>query len=313
MRLAAAEIGRVLSRRAVLVLVLVAAGLAIVLASAAAYDSRPLSGTEIDAAQEALAQDTAAYDEERARCLEDPSGADSCDRSRPTLEQYLTRTPLDLAAEVDDRGTVLMVLLAGVGLLIGATFGGADWANGSLGTQLLFEPRRARLWLAKAVAVTLVATVVAAVVAVGFWAGLAGVALVRDLGVGADTWQPVVGTTARGLGLVAAATLGAFALTMVLRSTVATLGALFGFTLLAEALAATLPVTRVTQWTVPHNVLAWVKEGVDLRDGTICSGERIGCVPWYTLGAGQAAAYLGVLTALAVVVSLVVFARRDVD
>lgn len=313
MRLLLAEIGRVLSRRAAVALALVALLLAALLATAAAYDSRPLSGTEIDAAQEALAQDTAAYDDERARCLEDPPGRDVCDRSRPTLEQYLTRTPLDLADEVDDRGTVLMVLLAGVGLLLGATFGGADWANGSIGTQLLFEPRRTRLWLAKAAAVTLVGTVLAALVAALFWAGLAGVALVRELGVPAETWTSVLALSGRGLVLVAAATLGAFAVTMVLHSTVATLGILFGYTLLVEALASTLPVTRMTQWTVPHNVLAWVKDGVDLRDASICIGERIGCVPWYTLGAGHAAAYLGALTAIAVAVSVMGFARRDVD
>ena len=72
MRLLTAEVGRVLSRRTVLVLLLVAVGLAVVLGGAAAYDTRPLSGTEIDAAQEAVSQDAAAYDEERARCLEDP-------------------------------------------------------------------------------------------------------------------------------------------------------------------------------------------------------------------------------------------------
>ena len=319
MKLLTAEVGRVLSRRGVLVLLLVGFGLAVLLAAAAAYDTRPLSGTEIDAAQEAVSQDAAAYDEERARCLTDPvavlgegATAEGCDRLRPTLDQYLVRTPLDLTAEVDDRGTVLMALLAGVGLLVGATFGGADWANRSIGTQLLFESRRVRLWLTKALAVTLVTTVAAALVAALFWGGLSVVALARELGVDTEAWGPVLAMTGRGLALVAGATLGAFALTMVLHSTVATLGALFGYTLVVEALAASLPVARMTQWTVPHNVLAWVKDGVDINDPSICSGEPIGCTPWYTLGAGHAAAYLTVLLAVAVVVSIAVFRRRDV-
>ncbi|MEJ7705780.1 MAG: hypothetical protein WKF82_00035 [Nocardioidaceae bacterium] len=40
-------------------------------------------------------------------------------------------------------------------VLIGATFIGADYASGSLGTQLLFESSRSKVWVAKALAVVL--------------------------------------------------------------------------------------------------------------------------------------------------------------
>ena len=38
-------------------------------------------------------------------------------------------------------------------LLLGTTFAGHDWNTGSMSNQLLFEPRRERVWLAKALAV----------------------------------------------------------------------------------------------------------------------------------------------------------------
>lgn len=319
MRVFVAELGRFLSRRTIAVLLLLAVAVAAVLTVAAAYDTRALSRTEMDAAQEVLRKDTAAYQQELQACRKDPgqyldarATAADCEQLRPQLHSYLVRTPLNLAAEVDERGTVLMVLLAAIGLLVGATFAGADWADRSIGTQLLVETRRERMWLAKAGAVTVAMTAAAALVTAGFWGALRVIALLREVPVPAGTWSEVLATSGRGLALVAAATLGGFALTMLLRRTVATLGLLFGYTLLVEALAATLPVTRMTQWTVPHNVLGWVKDGVQINDRTICSGERIGCQPWYSLGAEHGAAYLGVLLAITVLVSLVAFGRRDV-
>ena len=44
-------------------------------------------------------------------------------------------------------------------LLAGTTFVGHDWNTGSMSNQLLFEPRRGRIWTAKALAVTLMALV----------------------------------------------------------------------------------------------------------------------------------------------------------
>lgn len=319
MRLLLAEAARLLSRRAIVVLLLACMAVAGALAVAAAYDTRALSGTEMEAAREVLRKDTELYEEELATCREDPeeylgggATADDCDQLRPSLDWYLLRKPLNLAGEVDERGPILMVVLAAAGLLAGATFAGADWASGSIGTQLLTESRRLRMWLAKAVAVSATMTVAAAGVTAGFWGVLRLIALARDLPVAPGAWTEVLATSGRGLALVAAATLGGFALTMLLRSTVATLGTLFGYMLLVEGLAASLPLTRMTRWTVPHNVLGWIKDGVAINDNTICTGERIGCLSWYTLDAAHGAAYLGMLLAVTVAASVVVFVRRDV-
>ena len=44
----------------------------------------------------------------------------------------------------------LVILLAILMMLAGTTFAGHDWASGSVSNQLLFEPRRPRVWAAKA-------------------------------------------------------------------------------------------------------------------------------------------------------------------
>ena len=67
-------------------------------------------------------------------------------------------------------------------VIAGSTFVGADWSSGSLTNQLIFEPRRLRLWLAKAVAVVIGSGVVTLVALTGYWLGVGAVAQARDLG-----------------------------------------------------------------------------------------------------------------------------------
>ncbi|MET0861469.1 MAG: hypothetical protein ABW091_10625, partial [Microbacterium sp.] len=119
-------------------------------------------------------------------------------------------------------------------------------------------------------------------------------------------------TSGRALGLVAGVTLGGFALTMLLRHTVGTLGLLFGYAVVGEGLAAALPVDKMSQWSMASNVMAWLHDGQEIYDESICGGSQGACSPYYTLHLTHAAGYLGVLLLLAVVVSVFFFRRRDV-
>ena len=319
MRLLGVELTRFATRRAVVVVVLAALVLTCVMAAAAAYNTRPASGTEREAAEQMMLRQDALNEADYQRCLEDPeeyfdtdATTDSCNSLRPELEWVLPRPELDLAAEVSGRGRVLLVLLAGMAVLVGAFFAGRDWTTGSMTTQLLHEPRRTKVWLTKAVAVMVGAVVSAAVMLVVFWGTLALFAAVRDLGPTDEAWRLVAETSGRGLALVAAVALGGYALTMGLRHTVATLGLLFGYAVVGEALAASLPFERMSQWSLANNVLAWVHDGFEVRDGSLCAGTVGACSPFYTLTLHHAAAYLGALLLIAVVVSLVTFRRRDV-
>src|SRR3954471_7441286 len=169
MRLLGVELGRFRSRRGVVITLLVAAGLAALMVVSAAYATRPPSATERATAQDVYEQELAAGQKEYRRCLDDPQeyyGQDAtaadCESSLPRVEWFLPRGELDLATEVDGRGTVLLVLLAMAAILAAATFSGADWASGSMSNQLLFQPRRVTVWLAKAAAVVVGTTVCAA-------------------------------------------------------------------------------------------------------------------------------------------------------
>jgi ABC-2 type transport system permease protein len=318
-RLLGVELRRLVWRRAVGVLLLVAVALAVVLVVSAAYGTRPPDATELAAAEQQLGRQAEVAQQEYEACLADPGAylgtpariAD-CEGIRASVDWFLERPTLDLAEEVDGRAMVLVVLLAGVGMLVGATFAGADWHSGSLGNQLLFEPRRLRMWLAKAVAVVVGTTVAAAVLVGGFWLALHLVAASRDIGTAPATWDAIADSFWRGLLLVAAVALGSHALSMLLRSTVATIGLLFGYAVLGEGLVASLPFERMSRWSLPNNVQAWLKDGHEVYDESICGPADVRCSPFYELGAGHAAAYLGALLLLAVLVSLVSFRRRDV-
>ena len=46
-------------------------------------------------------------------------------------------------------GLAVVVVVSLLLVLAGTTFAGHDWNSGSMSNQLLFEPRRARVWVAK--------------------------------------------------------------------------------------------------------------------------------------------------------------------
>jgi len=319
MRLLSVELSRFRSRRAVVVILIVAAALAGLLVASAAYDSRPISQAERSAAEREAAQQRVNIDPDYRTCLADPTAyfdtdatQDDCAQILPQADWFLDRSILDLGRELQGRGLTLLVLLAGTAVLVGATFAGADWSSGSMSNQLLFVPRRARVWLTKAVAVVVGATVLSAVVTAAFWGLLYAVSASRGLHTSAATWRDIAETSGRGVALAAAVALGSFAVTMLLRHTGATLGVLFAYAVVGEGLVAALPFDKMTQWSLPYNVAAWLQNGVQVYDNSLPCGDTGSCSSTYILPLGHAAAYLGVLLVLAVVASVLTFRRRDV-
>jgi ABC-2 type transport system permease protein len=319
MRLLGVELARWLARRAVAVTLAVAVVLGALLVGSAAWDTRPADATERAAAERLVEENREAGEAEHRACLAAPEEylgpgaiAAECDSVRPRVEWFLPRDALTIEGELDGRGTVLLALLAVVGIFVGATFAGADWASGSMGTQLLFAPRRLRVWTAKAVAVVVATSVAAALLLAAYWGALAAVAAARGIGTSPETWAGVLQTSGRGVALVGAVTLGGYALTMLSRHTVGTLGLLFGYAVVGEGLAAALPFERMSRWSMATNVRAWLHDGARVFDQSTCDLGETGCSGWYTLSLAHAAAYLGALLLLAVVASLVAFRRRDV-
>lgn len=260
-RLVLTELTRLRWRRAVVVLVAACVLLPLLIGLGTVWDTRPYSPADL-AEGRAQAASQPGFAEEVRACEARPrqfgvSSADDCEELVLSWYTGLYREPLAIQDQLGGSGVgvagVLLVLLT----LVGTTFVGADWGSGSMSNQLLFEPRRLRVWLAKALAVGTVAAVVAAVVQLLVWGGLGAVAATRGLDTPAAVWGEVAWMVARCTFLAALGALVGYALTQLSRSTVFTLGVLFAVSAVSTVLVAALPLgVDRERWLPPTNVLA---------------------------------------------------------
>jgi hypothetical protein len=130
-----------------------------------------------------------------------------------------------------------------------------------------------------------------------------------------DGYQQVLRT-----GVLAAGTaLGGYALTMLFRSTVATVGVVFALAVASGALLGIIGEGS-GRWTPPLNVLAVVQGETSYYDDSSLPPECFtgrgvpdgGCDGTQVITAAQGGLYLGSFLALAVAGSVVSFRRRDV-
>ncbi|MEO7350430.1 MAG: hypothetical protein ABIR34_13120 [Marmoricola sp.] len=324
MRLLAVELNRFRSRRAIALLALAAVLVAAVLVGATAWQTRPLSKADhTDAtAQAALEGQRAEIQQQVRACRADPKSylgpsatAEKCaDALIPGPDAYFPRDPLTLRSALSASGLGLPLALIVIGLMViaGSTFMGADWSSGSLTNQLIFEPRRPRLWLAKAAAVVIGCGLITLVALGGFWLGVGAIAQARDITVSSTEVSHVVWHVLRGVALSMGAGLGAFALTAVFRHTVATLALLFIYSVGGELAVNLLPFEGAGRWSVGNNTFGWLATHHRYFDATItCTpGER--CTSMQVMTHLEAGTFLGILLLIAVMVSLAWFRRSDV-
>jgi ABC-2 type transport system permease protein len=324
MRLLRVELSRLVSRRAVVLIILGAALLTALVAGSTIWETRPVSATDLAQAraqvQEVLSQPD--FQRDLQTCRDSPEdffgpGADESDcevNLVPRPENYLNRSALDLDEQQRGAGVAVVVLVAALMIIVGTTFAGADWATGSMSNQLLFEPRRLRVWGAKAVTVFVTCGVVAAVLLAGFWVALALVAQARDIGTATTVRDQIGWTALRGVVLAACGGLGGYALTMLLRHTVGTLALLFAYAAGGEALLTLVPLDGSSRFSPTYNVFAWLRDGVRVYDQSVACrpGQGPSCDQRLSIGLLDGATYLGVLLVVTLVVSALVFRRRDV-
>lgn len=329
-RLVGAELTRLRWRRAVMVLVAAAVVIPVLVGLATAWNTRPYSDSEVREAR-AQAQSEPGFTDEVRMCERRPGrfgveSAEACEEQVVGWRTNLYREELDLRHELRNSGPGVAVVLGVLLLLVGTTFAGADWASGSMSNQLLFEPRRLRVWWAKAVAVGAVAGVVAVVVQSLFWLGLGLVAASRGIEVPGSVIGEIAWMIARSTGVVGLAALTGYALTMLVRSTVFTLGVTFAISAGGSVLVAALPLgPGKERWMPPINLLAviqgragyWVEppaecftRGAD--PSTYDAAMRQLCNGQATLTVWDGLVFLLVPALLVVVVSLWSFRRRDV-
>jgi ABC-2 type transport system permease protein len=240
MRLLRSEFLRARSRR--LVPMLVVAGLLGILAAMgiAAITANKPTASEVAQAQ-------AQYDKQVQRCLAGrylgPDG--TLPPGYSSLEEYCREQAgpyLDgiLLRDIDEilQGTATFVILLGV--ILAASLGGADWTSNTMTTLLTWEPRRARVFLARALVVVVVVGVITAFLQIVFSGVFALVAATRGstLFLPAHLWTDVAATIARVSAMAVAIGLVAYVIAMIGRSTVSSLGAVFGYLILFEGVIA---------------------------------------------------------------------------
>jgi ABC-2 type transport system permease protein len=250
------EARRLLSRRLFRVLALLALlGIVVSVAIVGARSHRP-SPEEQAALQQDIQQEIQQCIEQKFFSLEPGQ----------TMEQVCTdafadQTPPDeyaLTGLTDTlRGTSFILLV--LGLVIGASAVGADWQAGSMATLLVWEPRRLRVLAVRAIVVG-VAVFVLALLLQGALAGL--LALVANTrgstaGTGGDFTRTVVGVIGRIAVMTAILALIAVAISMIGRTTAASLGVVFVYLALVESLLHVL-IPRITPWLLSVNTAVFV-------------------------------------------------------
>jgi hypothetical protein len=328
MRLVRVELNRLRSRRTVLLLALAGVVVAVVLAVLTAYQTRPLTAADrADAAAQAdLAGNNSVLQSDVAECIKDPEAylgdnatATECrDALVPTVTHYYPRRALDLGSVLDHRGLTrangfgLALILVGLMIIAGCTFAGADWASGSMTNELIFEPRRVRLWLAKAAALLVGSGVVTLVVLAGFWLSLWLVAGARGIDVSSTDVGHIAAHIGRAVLLCMGAALGGFALTMIFRHTVTTLALLFVYSVAGEIVIGLLPWDGVGRFSVGNNVFGWLGTHVSYFDPSIDCAPGSRCTGIQTMSHLESGVFLGVLLLVSVAASIVWFRRSDV-
>ncbi len=325
MRLLLVELTRLRWRRSVVVLLLGCLVVPLVLLIGYGWSTRPISDSDIRQAKDLAAQDASQpwVTDEIERCGSDPEqylgpdgvAADCATAITPTYENYLYRGVVDLGSVREEVGAAAITILTGLMMLVGTTFAGHDWNTGSMSNQFLFEPRRLRVWAAKGLAVTMAGAVVGTVVLALFWGGAALLASSREVTTPPGLWGTIVATQARGVLAIAAGGLLGYALTMLFRSTVATLSLMFGVAIAGSLLIVAVLGEGATRWLLPTNFLAFVLGGFSYYDGSACSYSPDGMVSGNcerTLDMAGGGLVLAVIVVAATGLSLWSTRRRDV-
>lgn len=328
-RLLHVELTRLRWRRAVLLLLLAVVALPVVFGVARAWSTTPPSAEELARVDQQVAEETARpyVQKQLERCLAKPQrfglAADDPDLQAqcesfvlPQREWFLYYETLDLVQERDETGLAVVALVSVLLLLAGTTLVGHDWNSGSMSNQLLFETRRTRVWTAKALVVFAVSLVLSLVVFSSYWLALWAVARSRDLPSSTGILVDCLQDGLRGALVAAGAALGGYALTMLFRSTVATLGVLFAVAVAGGALIAVLGIDA--QFQPQTNIAAVVLDGADyyVQVPDECFTDRpppgIACDEEKVLPAANGSIYVGSFLLLAGAASVLSFRRRDV-
>lgn len=248
-------------------------------------------------------------------CRDQGGSEEDCAYPQPTQADYgLAATPF---ADVAESAVLLSSFLAlFASYLVSSSSIGAEYTSGAIANWLTFVPQRLKVFGSKLVAVVLTSAVIGA--AVNFvMIGL--VALLTSVYGGALTGAGGIAATAgRGVVLAVVAGVVGFGVALVTRHTVAALGLVLAYLVVATVLRPLAGQVRSLQWLPPwmpdHNLLAFLQRGetyyLQVATTTI-EGTSYQDVE-RSITFGHSAVYWLVLVLVVTVGSALVFRRRDV-
>lgn len=326
MRLVGAEAQRWLARRGLWVALLGSLAIIAVFVISVVAATRPPATADLEGGRQAYAEQhaywVAHHEADQAECLRSLPAKDAdspnemCAMPEPQPEWFIQQpmTWKDAATSGGSAGAVVGGL---VGLLMAASFWGAEIRSGSLATWLTFVPSRSRVWASKMVVSAIGGALVAAVLIV---ISLAAAWLSISLQQGPDAVGDLSGplqVAGRGVLFGAMMALLGAGLAVIFRSTVAAVGVPLAYLFVQGMLGILNAIPGF------HHLMAFLPElnvRAFLEGGTTYTVPVPKSTPHgveydfidRTISLAQGTVYLLVFVAVAAAVSLVVFQRRDV-
>lgn len=329
-RLVLAELRRLLHRR-VTILCLVGVLLTLGAAGWAAWEgSKPPTQEQVQEAAASYRQAQADWEKygaqqikdckaDNERTLRDNPQMTSADLMECTAEAMAPRAEWYTLAPARMSDTVVAVpyaaslLSLAAGMLAAGSFVGAEFTTGNIGSWLLVEPRRHRVFAAKlaaaAISTAVLTTVVSCLLVVGLWV----------IGQANDFQQDLTGQAqasllaglGRGLVLAVAGALAAAGLAFLFRHTVAVVAAVAAYSLFSISYGNS--GSSLQRFGLMENLQAWFEGRMTYRVDVLKPGTTDAYVQVErVLTRADAGLWLGGLALASIVLGWVVFTRRDV-
>jgi ABC-type transport system involved in multi-copper enzyme maturation permease subunit len=291
---------------------LVVAGLfgIVVAMGIAAITAHPPTDAQIAAAQDQ-------YSQQFAKCMNHPDRLpptyDSLDEyCRTAVGPYMDGILLrDLDTIVQHIATFVILL----GTVLAASLGGADWTSNTMTTLLTWEPRRVLVYLTRALVVAAFVAALTAFYQIVFAGVYALVAATRGstLFLPPHLWSDLAGTIGRVSVMAVALGLVAYAVAMFGRSTVSSLGALFGYLILFEGVIAGFrPSIQGSLLVRGAGVIVSQQPIYGTTRNFSYDSSGVGATPPILMGVSRAWVVVAVYVVVLTVLSVIQYKRRDV-
>lgn len=338
------EFSRLRRRRATWIFLIVGVLVFAALLIFPAINAAPPSAADYQRAEQQAAADADYFAAQLEECLENPAeygiGDDwTCEDSfsPPTAEDYLHYPEPEFIPLFQEINNALTGMLAVLLAILAMTFIGADFSSGTIGTQLLYQPQRTRLFVAKAAMLGLVGVIAGSLGAVGAWVTSYVVAskwgttdMVQHIDrqvpskEGTDYQTIDVDVTSfdvavwglRGAALVAIAALAAYALATLFRSSLVALGIFAAYGIVGETLIRGL-IRSMEPYLLSSRMMGWLSgpyQIVQWPNSCIWGPNDDGCAPIiHDVTVTSSGIYFAVLLAVALGLGWWSFTRRDVN